>query len=77
MRGHNVFMGNDGKFFQNCHEHHLSWRSEHPCTVELQWLEQSRNHENMFEKGEARANGVNHSTRSGGIIGIAFRFSLT
>ena len=46
-------------------------------TVELHWLEHLRYHENMFETGVVRASEVNHSTRSGGIIGIFFRFSLT
>ena len=31
----------------------------------------------MFETGVVRANEVTHSARSGGIIGIYFRFSLT
>ena len=30
----------------------------------------------MFETGVVRANEVNHSARSGGIIGIYFLFSL-
>ena len=45
------------------------------CTVELEWLEQLWNHENMFKTGEVRAN--EHSARSEGIIGISFPFSLT
>ena len=45
--------------------------------VGLQWLQYLWNHENMFETGVVQAMSVNHSTRSGGIIGISFRFSLT
>ena len=41
-------------------------------TVILQWLEQLWYYENMFETGVVRANEANHSTRSGGIIGIFF-----
>ena len=39
-------------------------------TVELQWLEHFWNHENTFETGEFELMGVNHSGRSGNIIGI-------
>ena len=47
-------------------------------TVELQWLKHLWNHENMFETGVVQMNeSVNHSTRSGGIIGIYYRFSFT
>ena len=46
-------------------------------TVELKWLEHLWNHENMFETGVVKLISVNHSPRSGGIIGIYFRFSLT
>ena len=42
--------------------------------VELQWLEHLWDHENMFEAGVVRAMGVNHSTRSGNIIGIFLDF---
>ena len=45
-------------------------------TVKLQWLEHLWNHENMFETGVVQAMSVNHSTRSGGKIGISFQFSL-
>ena len=38
----------------------------YPATVELQWLEHFWNHENMFELIN-----VDHSARSGGIIGIS------
>ena len=37
--------------------------------MELQWLEHLWYHENMFETGVVRAYEVNHSARSGGIIG--------
>ena len=40
--------------------------------VELQWLEHLWYHKNMFKTGVVQANEVNHSTRSGGIIGIFF-----
>ena len=43
-------------------------------TVELQWLEHLWNHENMFETGEVELMSINNSARSGGIIGIHFRF---
>ena len=46
-------------------------------TVELQWLEHLWSHENMFETGIVRANMCYHSGRSGGIIRIYSRFSLT
>ena len=46
-----------------------------PYTVELQWFENLLNHENMFKTGVVRA--INHSGRSGGVVGIFFRFSLT
>ena len=42
-----------------------------PTTEEHQWLEHVWNHENMFELVS-----VTHCARSGGIIGISFRFSL-
>ena len=42
-----------------------------PYTVELQWLEHRWNHENTFETGVVRAMSVNHSARSGGMIGIS------
>ena len=42
-------------------------------TIELQWLENLWNHENMFETRVVRANGVYHSARSGGILIIYFR----
>ena len=45
-------------------------------TVELQWLKHLWSHEKMFETGVVGANEVNHIIRSGGIIGIYFRFSL-
>ena len=44
-------------------------------TVELQWLEHLWNHEIHSRQGEFES--VNHSARSGGKIGISFRFSLT
>ena len=46
-------------------------------TVELKWLEYLWNHENMFETRVVELMSVNHSARSGGIIGILFQFSLT
>ena len=46
-------------------------------TVKLQCLEHLRNHENMFKQGKFKLMSVNYSTRSGGIIGISFSFSLT
>ena len=49
---------------------------QHLYTVEFQWLESPWNHENMFETGVVRAMSVNHSARSGGRIGLSFRFSL-
>ena len=42
-----------------------------PYTVELQWLELFWNHENMFDTGVVQAMSVNHSARSGGIIGVS------
>ena len=43
--------------------------------VELQWLGHLWNHESMFETGVVRLMSVNHSARSGGLIGIfVFRF---
>ena len=47
------------------------------CTVELQWLKHLWNYENMFETGEFELMTANNGGRSGGIIGISFRFSLT
>ena len=45
-------------------------------TVELQWVKHLWYHESMFETGVVRADEVNNSARSGGIIGIFFfRFS--
>ena len=44
--------------------------------VELQLLKHLWCQENMFETGVVPANEVNHSARSGGIIGTSFRFSL-
>ena len=44
-------------------------------TVEFQWLEHFWNHKNMFETGVIRAKSINHSARSGGIIGISYWFS--
>ena len=46
-------------------------------TVELQWLEHLWNHENMFKTKVVEPINVDHSTKSGGIIGISIRFSLT
>ena len=43
-------------------------------TVELQWLEHLWNHENMFETFHLMS--VNHSARSGSLIGINIQFSL-
>ena len=40
--------------------------------LEFRWLEHLWNHKNMFELMS-----VNHSTRSGGIIGISSQFTLT
>ena len=45
-------------------------------TVELHRLEHLWSHENLFEKRVVRANEVNHSPRSGGIIGIYFQIFL-
>ena len=55
--------------------HPLLWK--YANTVEPQWLELLWNHENMFETGVVPADGVNRSARSGGRLGISFRFSLT
>ena len=46
-------------------------------TVELQWLEHLWDYENMFETGVIELMKVNHSGRSGGKIGMSFRFSST
>ena len=46
-------------------------------TVELQWLEHLWDYENLFEAGVVRALRINYRARSGGIIGISFRFSST
>ena len=46
-------------------------------TVKLQWLEHLENHENGIKIGVVLANECNQSARSGGIIGISSRFSLT
>ena len=48
-----------------------------PNTVEFQWLEHLWDHEISSRQGKFELMSVNHSTRSGGIIGIYFRFSLT
>ena len=42
--------------------------------VELKWLEQLWNHENISRLGKFELMSVNHSARSGGIIGIFFDF---
>ena len=59
-------------FHHSCHVFGNSW-----YTVELQWLEHLSDHENMFETGSFELMSVNHSTRSEGINGSYFRFSLT
>ena len=47
-------------------------------TVELQWLEVLWNQDNMFETGtKFELMSVNHSAKSGSIIGFFLRFSLT
>ena len=45
-----------------------------PNTVELEWLENLRDYENMLETGIDRANEFLNSARSGGIIGISSFF---
>ena len=55
----------------------MTLRNRFGNTVELQWLDYLWDHENKFETGVVRANECNHSARSGGIIGIYFRFPLT
>ena len=47
------------------------------CTVELQWLKHLWDDENLFKTGKFELMIVNNSVRSGGIIGISFRFSST
>ena len=61
------------------HVHHVAFSLtlNIPLTVELQWLKQFWYHKNIFETGVVQANEVNHRAKSGGIIGIFFRFSLT
>ena len=44
--------------------------------VELQWLEHLWNYERCFRQGEFELMSVNHSTMSGGIIGICSGFSF-
>ena len=45
--------------------------------VELQWIEHLWNHENMFETKVVELMSVYHCTKSGGIVGRSFQFSLT